>query len=78
MTYLVWNPGGSECVGFPSYEDAYWTAHGKWPQGYESNFYPTLGQSFREIYAEDLEEGEALIIMHCVVPAPSLEETRGT
>ncbi|NDV50404.1 hypothetical protein [Salipiger sp. PrR003] len=53
-------------------------AHGKWPQGYESNFYPTLGQSFREIYAEDLEDGEALIIMHCVVPAPSLEETRGT
>lgn len=51
--YLVWNSAMNECVGFTDYADAFWTANGVWPSGYHSAFLPTVGDLFRENYAEE-------------------------
>lgn len=53
-TYLVWNQSKTECVGFTDYNDAYFTAHGRWPKGKYSPFEPTIGLDFREYYAEGI------------------------
>jgi hypothetical protein len=51
--YLIWNTTMTECVGTDDQYDAYWIAHGAFPPGYEGFGVPSIGETFREYYAED-------------------------
>lgn len=54
--YLVWNEKQNECVGFFDKTDANWTSTGKRSPFKTSLGDPTIGDHFREQYAED-EDG---------------------
>ena len=71
--YIVWNSGRTECVAFTNHADAYWTAHGEWPSGYEGTGVPSIGERFRELYAGDLGEGEVFEVRHQTLTRPALE-----
>lgn len=52
--YLVWNEGKSECVGFLDEGDANFTATGNTRYLDHPAAHPTIGDSFRECYGEDV------------------------
>lgn len=53
--WLVWNPSKTECVGFDNEKDAHDTAYG------DSFSLPTLGDNFRETYADDDDDAVFII-----------------
>lgn len=53
--YLVWNLGMSECVGFLDEADALYTATGDRKFLADPRATPTIGDQFRDTYAEDDE-----------------------
>lgn len=59
--WLVWNPKKTECVGFDNEQDAQDTAYG------QSCSLPTIGDQFRETYADD-DEDAVFIIQEVDVP----------
>lgn len=52
--HLVWNTGLSECVGFRDERDAAYTATGERHHLEFPAATPTIGDAFRETYADDL------------------------